>query len=504
MLMLYVRNLNASGETERSKKNAKLEIQIERVRKSNSECEEREIRDLTVAISPATVTSFFEGSLYGLEAGGSCSSGDLNQDKDDSNTESGNASILSSRMALQHFSHPQHPLVFNANERSGISCQGCWEPVWGPSYSCITCKNSYHHKSCAELPLELHHPLHPNHPLILQPITLGDEEYNKCIDCNEFRFQYIYHCSDCNFSIHSGCSSFPLTTKSAVHKDHDHSLTRIWKLMKFTCDFCGKEGNLPFLCVPCNFGIHTSCAACLPTVEVTRHKHPLQLTHSSETHQSNSRICLLCVEKVDTHWVYYCSICDFIAHLRCSMNPRNKAYKKLEELVEEQLHLSVVSTTYEVKKFTMGEDGAKIATEIKHFSHKHDLQLTDEVPNNIKCNGLISDTLTHACHEHRLYLSNTNTKQECSSCGEYRYRVFRCATCEFVLDFRCAALPQTAWYNQHEHPFTLYCKPEDDSGEYYCDICEEERDPKQWFYYCADCNFPAHLECILGEEPNVK
>ena len=92
----FYRNSNASGETERSKKNAKLEVQIERVRKSNSECEEREIRDLTVAISPATVMSFFEGSLYGLEVGGSCSSGDLNQDKDDSNTESGNASILNS------------------------------------------------------------------------------------------------------------------------------------------------------------------------------------------------------------------------------------------------------------------------------------------------------------------------------------------------------------------------------------------------------------------------
>ena len=479
-------------------------------------------------------------------------------------------------MALQHFSHPQHPLVFNANERSGISCQGCWEPVWGPSYSCITCKSSYHHKSCAELPLELQHPLHPNHPLIL---TKGIKKYNKCVDCNEFRFQYIYHCSLCNFSIHSGCS-FRLTIKSAVHKDHDHSLTRIWKLMKFTCDFCGKEGNLPFLCVPCNFGIHTSCATCPPTVKVTRHEHPLQLTQSLEIHQSNSRNCLLCVKKVDTHWVYYCSICDFIAHLHCSMNPRNKAYKKLEELVEEQLHLSVDPATYEVKKFTMGEDGAKIVTEIKHFTHEHDLKLIDKVPNNIKCNGcvrdilppfycctqcnfflhkscvelpkikrhplhrhpltlnyrsrsfscafcaeecnglcyncqfcnydlnvqcsLISNTLTHACHEHRLYLSNTNTKQECSSCGEYRYRVFCCATCEFVLDFRCAALPQTACNNQHEHPFILCYKPEDDSGEYYCDICEEERDPKQWFYYCADCNFPAHLECILGKKPNVK
>ena len=38
--------------------------------------------------------SFFEGSLYDLEASGSYSHGDLNKDKDDFNTESGNASIL--------------------------------------------------------------------------------------------------------------------------------------------------------------------------------------------------------------------------------------------------------------------------------------------------------------------------------------------------------------------------------------------------------------------------
>ena len=108
------------------------------------------------------------------------------------------------------------------------------------------------------------------------------------------------------------------------------------------------------ICVPCNFGIHTSCATCLPTVKVTRHKHPLQLTHSLEIHQSNSRICLLYVKKVDTHWFYCCSICDFIAHLYCSMNPRNREYIKLEELVEEQFHLSVDSATYEVKNSLRG------------------------------------------------------------------------------------------------------------------------------------------------------
>ena len=37
----------------------------------------------------------------------------------------------------------------------------------------------------------------------------------------------------------------------------------------------------------------------------------------------------------------------------------------------------------------MREDGTKIATEIKHFSHEHDLKLTDEVLNNQKCDGCI-------------------------------------------------------------------------------------------------------------------
>ena len=37
----------------------------------------------------------------------------------------------------------------------------------------------------------------------------------------------------------------------------------------------------------------------------------------------------------------------------------------------------------------MREDGTKIATKIKHFSHEHDLKLIDEVLNNQKCNGCI-------------------------------------------------------------------------------------------------------------------
>ena len=62
---------------------------------------------------------------------------------------------------------------------------------------------------------------------------------------------------------------------------------------------------------------------------------------------------------------------------------------------------------------------------------------------DVQC-SLTSNTLAHACHEHPLYLSITNNTQKCSICGSEQYRVFRCTICEFVLDFKCATLPQTA------------------------------------------------------------
>ncbi|KAF3953102.1 hypothetical protein CMV_021422 [Castanea mollissima] len=307
-------------------------------------------------------------------------------------------------MELQHWWHWKHPLAFNEDERSGSQCNGCSEPVFGPSYSCKECREgsrSIHHKSCAELPLGLHHPSHPNHPLILigkYKYYDNKEEYNKfskCDVCGERSREYSYFCYRCNFNIHIRCSSLSLTIQTEVH---DHQLTRsIWKLMKFTCDFCGKEGNLPYFCAQCDFAIHSRCAACPRILKVFRHNHPLHLTPSLEVHQSDSPICLLCVRKVDTLCLYYCSRCDFVAHLYCAMLSHNREYINLQELKEEQstesksedseLHQSFDSEICKVIETIVGEDGTEIAIEIKHFSHEHDLKLTDEIPNNTKCNG---------------------------------------------------------------------------------------------------------------------
>uniref|UniRef100_A0A2N9FQF4 Phorbol-ester/DAG-type domain-containing protein n=1 Tax=Fagus sylvatica TaxID=28930 RepID=A0A2N9FQF4_FAGSY len=434
---------------------------------------------------------------------------------------------------LQHFSHHQHPLVFNENERRGYGCLGCGEDVYGPSYSCKECWDGaeLHHKSCAELPLGLHHPLHPKHPLILfGPYRYEEKEFpyenGKCEVCKEVdRYQYSYGCSRCNFNIHIGCTVSPIQAEF-----HDHPLIPIGKSITFTCDICGKEDKgVPVSCGPCSFLIHRRCASFPRRVKVVRHKHPLHLTHSShEVDQSDSRICPLCVQKVDTHYgLYYCSTCDFVTHLDCALDWRNRDrdWEKLkdEESSESKATLEIEDTklgefadssAYKVKKTNVGKDGTEIATEIEHFSHEHDLKLSDdEVQNNEICDGcvrailppfysLISDILTHPGHEHQLILSSVRSKHNCSCCGLKISPIFRCTTCDFALDFKCATLPHTTSYKQHEHPFTLCYTAEDDSGEYYCDICEEERDSKHWFYYCEDCSYPAHPKCILGKHPN--
>uniref|UniRef100_A0A7N2L4J2 DC1 domain-containing protein n=1 Tax=Quercus lobata TaxID=97700 RepID=A0A7N2L4J2_QUELO len=493
---------------------------------------------------------------------------------------------------IQHFFHLEHPLVFNPDDRRGYYCYGCGEVVYGPSYSCKECLSEYtaiHHKSCAELPLGLHHPLHPIHPLILSPeqIDYGKNiQFSKCVLCNESRNQYTYRCSRCDFSLHFKCDSLPPTMEAEVH---EHPLTPVWKWITFTCDLCGVEDKgLPFLCNSCCFLIHRKCASFPRTLKVIRHRHLLHLTHSSlEFHPSDSRFCQICVEKVDTHYgLYYCSRCDFAAHLDCAMgNKENINLQEFQDEDEVSEHDELVdSATYEVKKFNVGKDGIQIAAELKHFSHDHDLKLTDEVMSNQKCDGcvrdifppfyscvkcsfflhdscanlpkekrhplhqhpltlfpkppygnkdfrcwtcerdgngfnyscvpcrftldipcsLISDILTHPGHEHRLILSSIESRQNCSCCDSNIYPLFRCTTCAFALDFKCATLPYTARYGQHEHAFTLSYTAEDDSGEYYCDICEEERVPKHWFYYCIDCSYPAHPKCILGKYPNYK
>jgi hypothetical protein len=480
-------------------------------------------------------------------------------------------------MELQHFSD-DHPLIFNEVLNGPFECNGCGEPMEGSCYSCKKCDFNLH-PSCAELPHELQHPIHWKHPLILHKTPPYDGGTCTCNGCNLPCKKFIYHCPLCKFDLDIKCASLPLTIETEIH---DHTLTLLRNSISFTCNVCGKEGKgMPYLCAVCGFWVHLKCASLPRIVKHIRHKHPLNFTYSTNVDNSEHKLCQLCVKMVDTNQgVYFCSICDYVAHLDCATN---------EECEDEKEPLeSTVTVTYEdseldelAQNTKVGEEKIEMMPiEIKHFSHEHDLKLFEELENYEICDGcirpifppfyncaqcdfflhkscvelplkkrhplhqhqltlqlrrpmasqcdackclsngfiyncqqchfeldiscsLISDTLTHVAHKDRLMLSSITKAEKCSACNSSS-KIFRCPKCEFTLDFGCATLPRTVKYRQHEHLFTLRYTVEDDSGEYYCDICEEERNPKHWFYYCEKCSYPAHPKCIFGDFRNIK
>ena len=158
------------------------------------------------------------------------------------------------------------------------------------------------------------------------------------------------------------------------------------------------------------------------------------------------------------HGFYYCSKCNFVAHLDCAADYRNRDNKNLLILKEKEnedleLDQSVDSAAYKVKNIKVREDGTEIATEIQHFSHVHELKLSDdEVLNIEKCNGCV-----------RAIFST----------------FYGCVNCRFFLHESCAKLPKKKRHPLHQHLLTLfpkpcYPKPNDnyERGTFMCGACQ--------------------------------
>lgn len=106
-----------------------------------------------------------------------------------------------------------------------------------------------------------------------------------------------------------------------------------------------------------------------------RHKHPLILTNSIMEDHHEHRVCQLCVKHVDKNrGVYYCSSCDYVAHLDCATNKKgideNFTWKSKGKETTESINMPKYEDpefdeltnelSYIVKKTKVGEDKIKI------------------------------------------------------------------------------------------------------------------------------------------------
>ncbi|XVF42264.1 hypothetical protein PTKIN_Ptkin01aG0346800 [Pterospermum kingtungense] len=339
-------------------------------------------------------------------------------------------------------------------------CEVCGEEiVSGESYTCRSCK-VWLHKSCANkllhLPDKISHPLHSQHQLEL---GLHCDATFVCDKCLYISAGARYYCFDCRFDLDLTCASSvndPLTEQEwrsfkdrkkkqeIQHYSHSHRLTlfnyRKIKEDEYNCYWCEKHlSDICYGCIQCRFFVHEVCRDKIPrTLKHPFHpSHPLRLNLFHETNK-----CHGCEELIMNGTLYYgCQICEFSIDFPC----------------------------------------AKLLPTLKHKSHHHLLTFfgqNKEAPyqkqRKFKCN---------VCH------------MTCDA------DLYRCVQCDFNLHLQCFPISSSAKHKYHRHQLIFRDSiKEDDSGEYYCDACENERNPKHPVYWCEKCTYIVHIECIVHKD----
>ncbi|XVF42329.1 hypothetical protein PTKIN_Ptkin01aG0352600 [Pterospermum kingtungense] len=116
--------------------------------------------------------------------------------------------------------------------------------------------------------------------------------------------------------------------------------------------------------------------------------------------------------------------------------------------------------------------------------------------------------MKHDCHVHPLLLFGKSNiiseKQGYLACDECRQSIkesfLSCKNCDFGIHLECVPLPSIVKHDRLLHLLKIVNSVvEDDSGEYYCDMCETERNSEHAVYVCEECKFTAHIDCVISE-----
>ncbi|XP_052484472.1 uncharacterized protein LOC128039842 [Gossypium raimondii] len=352
-----------------------------------------------------------------------------------------------------------------------------------------------------------------------------------------------YHCDTCVLFVHKNCISLP---RHIMITRHHHTISLSYSFRQnqvedWMCKICYKEVDISYghyRCPAsrCRYIAHVRCATdkaiwdgtIIPEgyderseevvdvpwnlisdvveqigigelmvaseIKHSYHAHNLRLTFSGKTKDDNSQ-CDGCTRPLSTPF-YSCEQCKFFLHKDCAELPKEMPHPFHK-------HLLTLSNSHDGDDYPLCDACGR---RYKGFSYRcYEGDCCFEI--DIQC-VLLSDTLKHPSHEHSLFLVHNNEGTSCSACfkgldlWDVAYRCMR--RCDFSLDVGCATLPLTAWYKYDRHALTLTYSDDSGPSQLYCDLCEKEREPNRWFYYCAYCDNSLHLNCAIGDLPYMK
>ncbi|MBA0725728.1 hypothetical protein Golax_022290, partial [Gossypium laxum] len=239
------------------------------------------------------------------------------------------------------------------------------------------------------------------------------------------------------------------------HFSHVHPLVfndgRSHESEEVYCCACGELVSSPrFSCVDCGFHLDKNCAEA--PVEMN---HPFHRQHNLKL-MTSSPYVEACHEEVNMACgSYNCSKCKFIIHVNCALEDAEWYYKiskdDSDKLLNAMLEVGTMNPSFSVRN--MIKVGEKmINMEIEHFSHQHNLVLSDEVKERRK------KQILGIVHQDPFVL-NPNCIFICSGCGELSSRfAYKCEVylCKDHLCVRCAGTAFSCMSRGHEHLLLFY------------------------------------------------
>ncbi|PPR97513.1 hypothetical protein GOBAR_AA23160 [Gossypium barbadense] len=348
-------------------------------------------------------------------------------------------------MESQNYGH-RHPLLLLLNEDQRIvaNCSRCGEKVSTPCFSCAQDCGFYLHKVCAEAPLELNHPFHLDHPLLLmQNAPYSSGEYI-CDFCDKEDDKFVYHCS-CGLDFHIKCALFTFNIAENNLKELEHVALLLPSISTEYGDYLVSLENEDEMPNESSISvIERNDAGEATKIKHFKHKHNLMLGPFVGGYENSCDGSCAELPRMKNVWHHYCQ-----------------------------------------KPLTLISDKRKIC---------------------LRCViALTPGSRTCLKPEHPLfYYIKRNGK--CNACGYTSGdEAFRCKDCNFVLHRGCFSLPITARHICDEHLLSLIDHDDNSySKSHHCDICEKSQDTNRWFYHCAICDTSAHVDCVLGKYPFLK
>lgn len=412
-------------------------------------------------------------------------------------------------LACHH--HPLFLLIIKitpySNDDDDVVCTSCRSPCRGFVYTCPSCK-FFLHAACLRT-------FNHKHAFAM----LRNEQEFRCRFCGKnSENEYPWFCNICYMLAHKKCVEFPLKLMTTVHSGHEltfYYIPHSDNNEKILCEICGdimRAEYAGYVCSECNYFTHLACAesqrlapqstrnddyksgAAENEIQHFSHPHDLTLTFPASKEDTVCDGCMKCLSVSAPS--YGCLRCGFFLHKTCVELPTN---------AQSPLHPHSL-TLISIPGFVFQCNAC--------FQHFHGFAYhcrTCLATFDLACT-FIKIPLQHPNHQHPLFLCPTDRSFQldyrCHACQTWACAAeevaFRCVLCDYYLHLRCAMMPVIVRYRFDPHPLNLTFVEEERVDEYYCDICEEERDPWLWFYSCGKCSFTAHSKCVLGEFPYVK